>query len=263
MPLVRGNQGAKAEDVARRSDFAAGRLLRGHVRRGANGGCRVGVRDRHRPRSVGLHAAGAATPGRPADKGATGVSAGIKARLDRLQEKNRADGQLDGYSRYQDLRSIHSAPEFARRLARLAAEAADEGVEPATWALAAWPAGATAADMEAVRTGRLVPSTQLLDAYLVSLGVSPAHLKYWHRPLRRVYAATAEVINLRTRAIQLEHDLEREWNAVRRRRSRNPLRRSAACRAERRDRRTGPAALACRSLKAALARGGPGTTPQR
>jgi hypothetical protein len=156
----------------------------------------------------------------------TGVSAGIQARLDRPQEKNRAEAR--GYSSYEELRRIHTAPEFARRLARLAAEAAGEGVESATWALTAWPAGVTAADIEAVRAGRRIPSEQLLDAYLVSLGVSPDYLKYWHGALGRVHAATAEIINLRTRAIQLEHDLEREWAAVRRRRSPNPLIRTRA-----------------------------------
>ena len=135
---------------------------------------------------------------------------------------------IEGRARYEDLERIRTAPEFARRLALLAAEAAGEDVVPATWAASAWPAGVTTADIEAVQAGRLIPSRQLLDAYLVSLGVSPDHLQYWHEPLRRVRAATAGVINLRTRAIQLARDLDREHDAVRRRRSSNPLTRARA-----------------------------------
>lgn len=146
----------------------------------------------------------------------------------RMEAKQPAFSEAEGYLRYEDLKRIHTAPEFARSLARLAAEAADQSVEPTTWATGTWPAGVSAADIEAVRAGRLIPSQQFLDAYLVSLGVSPDHLEYWHEPLRRVHTATAGVINLRTRAIQLARALDREHNAVKRRRSSNPLIRTRA-----------------------------------
>jgi hypothetical protein len=150
------------------------------------------------------------------------------------REENRTESRvaeqvrlIEGRARYEDLGRIHTAPDFAARLALLATEAAGENAAPTTWTASTWPAGVTAADIAALQAGRLIPSRQLLDAYLVSLGVSPDHLQYWHEPLRRVRAATAGVINLRTRAIQLARDLDRE-HAVRRRRSSNPLTRARA-----------------------------------
>ena len=79
------------------------------------------------------------------------------------------------------------------------------------------------ADIEAVRSGLLIPDRRLLEALIVACGVPPEYRKPWCQALDRVYLATAGVIELRVRAIELARAFDREVKADRRRHSSEPL----------------------------------------
>jgi serine/threonine protein kinase len=119
---------------------------------------------------------------------------------------------------YGDWREISAtAPEFAKCLSRLADLAGHPGNDTGTR-----PTGVASADLAAVRAGRLVPGGELLDAYLASCGVHPEHFIMWHQAHDRVSAATAGVLELRSRTMELARGLDKEHKAYRRRRSSQP-----------------------------------------
>ncbi len=113
---------------------------------------------------------------------------------------------------YGDLREISAtAPEFAKRLSRLADRAGHSGTDTSTL-----PTSVTSTDLAAVRAGRYAAGGELLDAYLTTCEVRPEHFIMWHQAHDRVSAATAGVLELRSRTMELARDLDKEYKAYRR-----------------------------------------------
>lgn len=167
------------------------------------------------------------TPGQQAHQSGSAIHPETETVLPPEQESHNAlvkeglaalDSLYEFEQLYGDLREIGaSAPQFAKHLSMLAECTGHPGDDTGTQ-----PTGVASADLATVRAGRLVPGRELLDAYLASYGVRREHFILWHQAHDRVSAATAGILELRSRTMELARGLDEEHKAYRRRRSSQP-----------------------------------------